>query len=153
MNSISLNDFVTPTKPRSPVLVSTRVVAKAFDRTHKDILKALKNIKCSESFRSKHFVRTTYVDQLGRKQPETLLTRSGFVFVATSLQGSKAMAFKELFLDAFERLTAIVLEQEREMLNAYQKNDMALRQALLCRQDYQKETQNMTIKDAIELLT
>lgn len=71
---IPMNEFgMMATKDRV-VRVDSRMVAEAFEKDHKDVLRIIKNIinditGFSEDFNRRNFTPITYTDQRGRKQP------------------------------------------------------------------------------------
>ena len=74
------------------------VIAQAFEKNHFDVLKAIKNLECSQNFTDSNFAVSEYTDSTGRKLPMYQITRDGFVFLAMGFTGKKAAAWKERFL-------------------------------------------------------
>lgn len=93
------------------------VIAQAFDKEHKDVLRAIANLECSQDFIERNFALYEYSKDLGigiRKYPAYHLTRDGFVFLAMGFTGKKAAAWKERFLEAFNAMEAALLRQQRQ---------------------------------------
>ncbi len=61
-------------------VTSSLVVAKYFGKAHKDVLRAIKSLDCSELFNQRNFAPVEYVDKKGEKRPMYYLTRDGFTF-------------------------------------------------------------------------
>ena len=83
------------------------VIAQAFDKEHKDVLRAISNLECSQDFIERNFALYEYSKDLGigiRKYPAYRLTRDGFAFLAMGFTGKKAAAWKERFLEAFNAM-------------------------------------------------
>ncbi len=80
------------------------VIAQAFEKNHFDVLKAIKNLECSQNF----------TDSTGRKLPMYQITRDGFAFLAMGFTGKKAAAWKERFLEAFNAMEAALFRQQRQ---------------------------------------
>lgn len=76
-------------------------VATVFDRKHKNVLRDIENMDCSEGFTELNFEPSEYTDPTGRKLPMYEMTRDGFVFLVMGFTGSKAAAFKEAYINAF----------------------------------------------------
>ena len=89
-------------------------IAQAFEKNHFDVLKAIKNLECSQSFTDSNFAVSEYTDSTGRKLPMYRLTRDGFAFLAMGFTGKKAAAWKERFLEAFNAMEAALLKQQRQ---------------------------------------
>ena len=92
----------------SRAFASSRQVAETFNRRHDDILRAIRNLGCSEEFNLRNFAETSYKDQWNRKQPEYLMTRGGFVLLAMGFTGKKAMAFKEAYIQRFNEMEGFI---------------------------------------------
>jgi Rha family phage regulatory protein len=98
-----LIDLGIENKKGVPV-VGSRSVAEVFGKEHKNILQSIENMDCSFEFRRLNFQPTSYKDQWNRKQPEFLLTRDGFTFLAMGFTGKKAAAFKEAYIKQFNAM-------------------------------------------------
>lgn len=57
------------------------MVAKMFEKEHKNVLRDIANLDCSEDFRQLNFEPSTYKNEQGKKQPCYNMTRDGFVFL------------------------------------------------------------------------
>lgn len=90
------------------------VIAQAFEKNHFDVLKAIKNLECSQNFTDSNFAVSEYTDSTGRKLPMYQITRDGFAFLAMGFTGKKAAAWKERFLEAFNAMEAALFRQQRQ---------------------------------------
>ncbi|KAB0653150.1 Rha family transcriptional regulator [Acinetobacter bohemicus] len=80
-------------------------VAEAFGKRHSDVLRAIKNMKCSLQFRERNFAFTLKNKQIGNTKRNTgfyRMTERGFMFLVMGFNGEKADAIKEAFINAFE---------------------------------------------------
>ena len=98
------NDFLGIKVNDNKVVVSSRDVARVFEKRHADVLEAIKELKCNGSFTERNFSFSCYEDSTGRELPEYLLTRDGFTLLAMGFTGSKAMQFKIKYIEAFNRM-------------------------------------------------
>lgn len=78
-------------------------VAKIFDREHNKVILSIENLECSETFRSRNFLRDVYFDN-NRQYPKVNLTKDGFSFLVMGFTGEKAGKFKEKFIERFNEL-------------------------------------------------
>ena len=62
------------------VVVSTVEIARHFEKNHKNILRAIRNLDCSEEFTRLNFELISYQDANNKTQPCYLLTKDGFAF-------------------------------------------------------------------------
>ena len=92
-------------------------VAKNFDKNHKDVLKAIKNIKAEISamtpdIKAKNFALTpetlffeaTYQAGTGKHYKCYEMTRDGFMLLAMGFSGQKALAWKLEYIKAFNKM-------------------------------------------------
>lgn len=89
-------------------------VAQAFEKEHKDVLKAISNLECSPEFNERNFAPVEYKDAKGEMRPAYRLTRDGFAFLAMGFTGKKAAVWKEKFLEAFNAMEAALLARQPE---------------------------------------
>lgn len=91
------------------MFTTSLIVAKAFDKRHKNVLRDIENLECSQEFRGLNFEHTPFVHpQNGKTYPAYRLTRDGFAFLAMGFTGKKAAAWKETFLAAFNAMEKIL---------------------------------------------
>ncbi len=93
-----------------PVTTSLKLAA-LFGKNHKEVLrdirdKILPNV--STEFNERNFAPVDYKDGKGQYRPMYYLTRDGFTMVAMGYTGPKAMQFKELYIDEFNKMEAVI---------------------------------------------
>lgn len=93
-------DAVYKTEKGTPVTDSLKV-SQVFDKQHKNVLKAIRNLAAQNLAAKNWFFETTYVDMRGQTQPMFIMTRDGFSLLAMGLTGAKAMQFKVAFIEQF----------------------------------------------------
>lgn len=96
------------------MFTTSLTVAQAFEKEHKDVLKAISNLECSKEFNERNFAPVEYKDAKGEMRPAYRLTRDGFAFLAMGFTGKKAAAWKEKFLEAFNAMEAALLARQPE---------------------------------------
>lgn len=100
------------------MFTTSLIVAQAFEKEHKDVLKAISNLECSKEFHERNFAPMVYEAEIGsgakREFPAYRLTRDGFAFLAMGFTGKKAAAWKEKFLEAFNAMEAALLARQPE---------------------------------------
>lgn len=89
-------------------VTTSRQVAKTFKRRHANVLRDIKNMKCSKKFKQLNFELVEYTDVKGEKQPECIITKDGFAMLAFGYTGAKAMRFKEDFINRFNEMENII---------------------------------------------
>lgn len=86
------------------VMVSSRDVARVFEKEHPVVLRAIRELDCSSEFNECNFASVNYQDKKGETRPEILMTRDGFTFLAMGFTGEKAARFKEAYISAFNQM-------------------------------------------------
>ena len=102
-----MNELVLITKNK--VTTNSLIIAKEFNKKHKNILIIIKNLNCSEKFNGLNFKPVKYKDLKGEKRPMYEITRDGWLFLVTGFTGKKAGKIKEKFIDAFNRMELALL--------------------------------------------
>lgn len=77
------------------------VIAEKFKKRHGDVIRAIRNVECSEEFSRRNFAPRDYLDERGKPQPCYTITRDGFAFLCMGFTGQEAAAWKERFIGAF----------------------------------------------------
>lgn len=91
-------------------------VAEYFGKEHRNVLKAIRELDCSERFTELNFEPCFYTSELRngvKKQlPMYYMTRDGFTFLAMGFTGKVAASFKEAYIEAFNRMEAELRQEE-----------------------------------------
>lgn len=95
-----MNELVFKSSKGNPVTTSLRV-AEEFEKEHKNVLRDIENLSCSQEFRRLNFALSSYKNSQNKTQPMFLMTKDGFSFLAMGYTGEKAGQFKEQFIHAF----------------------------------------------------
>lgn len=119
-NTISLNQVASSLHvDNGQAVVSSKVIADQFGKSHKDVLRAISNLKCSEEFRRRNFALSNYMVQSGRNTTRTFkcfdLTKDGFVMTVMGFTGSKADQFKEAYIQAFNQMEAELVSNTNKL--------------------------------------
>lgn len=89
-------------------VVTSLDIAETFEKEHKNVLKDIRELACSEDFRRLNFEQSEYINQQKHKQPMYYITRDGFTLLAMGYTGEKAMKFKEAYIRQFNAMEAIL---------------------------------------------
>lgn len=100
---------------------NSRFVAQVFDRRHDDVLKAIRNLECSDAFRLRNFAESSYLNAQGKEQPMIEMTFDGFMFLVMGFTGAKAAAFKEAYIAEFNRMRAKLAEGDQRRMAFLEK--------------------------------
>lgn len=87
-------------------------IAEVFGKQHKDVLKAIESLQVPDNFRERNFAPSEYTAQNGIgktiRYPMYNITRDGFTILAMGFTGKAAMQFKIAYIEAFNRMEAIL---------------------------------------------
>ena len=85
-------------------VVSSLDVAETFGKDHKNILRDIRRLECSDEFRRLNFEQSEYLNEQNHKQPMCYMTRDGFTILVMGYTGEKAMRFKEAYIKQFNAM-------------------------------------------------
>lgn len=80
------------------------MVAEMFDKEHARVLRDVRELRCSDSFRVGNFAESTYRNGQGREMPRTLMSEQGFMMLVMGYTGDKAFEMKETYINEFNRM-------------------------------------------------
>ena len=104
-------------------MTNSLLIAEKFGKNHKDVLRDISNLTCSEDFRGRNFALSSYISQQNKELPMYVMTKDGFAFLVMGYTGEKAGLFKESFLNAFNKMESMlksddyILARSQEILN------------------------------------
>lgn len=101
------------------LVTDSRVLARTFNRAHKDVLRAYDNLKCSADFSRLNFEARDYVDERGKPQRSVTMTKDGFTMLAMGFTGPSAMAFKEVYIAAFNAMAEHIASHQQNLWQMY----------------------------------
>ncbi len=92
-------------------------VAKSFEKEHKNVLRDIEKLECSQGFRQLNFELGSYKDKNNQSRPIHYMTREGFMFLVMGFTGQKAASVKEEFIAAFNAM-------EKQLIGSTQPQNM-----------------------------
>ena len=102
-------------------ITTSLIVAKVFGKEHKNVLRDIESLSCSESFRVLNFEQTPYVHpQNGQTYKMYTMTKDGFSFLVMSYTGEKAGEFKERFINEFNKREAMLKSDDYILMRSMQ---------------------------------
>lgn len=81
-------------------------VAEHFGKRHADVIRAIRNLGCSDEFTERNFALSEFIDSSGRSLPLFHITRDGFAMLAMGFTGKEAMHWKEAYISTFNAMEA-----------------------------------------------
>lgn len=105
---IPMDDYGIFADVHDTARANSLMVAQIFNKRHDNVLRDIKTLDCSESFRLLNFEESTYKNEQGKKQPCVNMTRDGFVFLVMGYRGKNAAMFKELYIRRFNEMERFI---------------------------------------------
>lgn len=102
------NEFGMFADSKGVAKVDSLTVAEAFDKDHRNVIRDIRILDCSEEFRQLNFELTSYTDVQGKKRPCYNMTRDGFTFLVMGYRGKKAAQYKEAYIKRFNEMEAFI---------------------------------------------
>ena len=107
-----MNNIILSTQNGEPV-ASSRQIAESFEKNHRDVLRAVDNLKEDVRNFAQMFFETTVPDSYGREQRAYLMNRDGFTLLAMGFTGKAALEWKLKYIAAFNEMEKKLAEQPR----------------------------------------
>ncbi len=81
-------------------------IAEHFGKRHDDVVKSIRNLcaNCPEEFNARNFAAVEYIDAKGEKRPMFIVFFDGFILLAMSYKGKKALDMKIAYITAFNAM-------------------------------------------------
>ncbi len=87
---------------------TSNIVAERFGKQHANTLRSIESlIKDAPEFSRLNFEASDYINSRGRKYKQYRITKDGFMMLAMGFTGKDALKWKEVFINAFNKLVDI----------------------------------------------
>ncbi len=115
-----MNELVIQNSNGNDVTTSL-IVAEVFGKNHKDVLRDIERLSCSEDFRARNFAHTPYTHpQNGQVYHYYEMTKDGFSFLVMGYTGAKAGEFKERFINEFNKRELMLKSDDYILMRSQQ---------------------------------
>ncbi len=104
-------ELVLMDKPHG-IHTTSLIVAEIFNKEHKNVLRDIETLECSDDFNRLNFELISYLDSMNREQKAYNITKDGFSLLITGFTGKEAMGLIEKFFDAFNRKYELLNDPE-----------------------------------------
>jgi anti-repressor protein len=148
-------------------------VAQKFGKRNSDVLRDIRNLSCSDNFHQRNFALMVDMKPLPQggatKIEYYIMTKDGFSFLVMGYTGKEAGKFKEDFIDAFNKMDAIIKSggyqipgsfkealllaaKQQEQIEAQQQQLEAQQPAVVFTQSVTNSDTNITVRELAKLL-
>lgn len=146
LNIVAKNSNGLVLVEQTKLFTTSRIIAERFGKLHAHVLRSIQGIAESNfglsDFTERNFTLSEYTDSTGRRLPEYHLTKDGTALLIMGFTGPEAMRFKIEFIEAFNRMEAM-LQQVRNLPNQGLQHELELVKMQLAMKDLQLENQNL----------
>ena len=97
------------------ITVSSKEIADNFNKTHRDVVRAISLMECSSEFRAANFAQSFYHSTQNKKLKCFDMTRDGFAFLCMGFTGKEAGRWKETYILAFNEMEKHIKKSESFM--------------------------------------
>ena len=102
-------------------VTTSLIVAQVFGKEHKNVLRDIENLSCSDTFRRLNFEHTPYVHpQNGQTYKMYEMTKDGFSFLVMGYTGERAGQFKENFINEFNKRELMLRSDDYILMRSQQ---------------------------------
>lgn len=101
---IPMDEYGVFADMKDTIRIDSRYVAQIFGKQHKNVIRDIENLECSEEFSRLNFEPAKYKDEQGKPRPCYQMTRDGFTLLVMGFTGKKAMKFKEAYILRFNEM-------------------------------------------------
>lgn len=127
-------------------------VAEVFGKQHKNVMRDIKSLDCSEEFRKLNFELMQKSIKIGngaeRKSPMYYITRDGFMFLVMGFTGKTAAKWKEAYIKAFNEMEAkIRAEQMAKAIEEHDRKEAEEYEKLLEREEREEAAIDARVKE------
>lgn len=129
---------ITRINKEEVMVVTSLDVAETFGKEHRNVLKDIRELDCSEDFGRLNFEQSSYINSQNKVQPMYYMTRDGFTILVMGYTGEKAMRFKEVYIRQFNAMEKILIGKMKE-----REKGIAVRQALTSALQQSQENERM----------
>lgn len=108
-----MNDIIL--QSGSKLTTTSKIVSDVFSKVHRNIIRDIENLDCSDDFREHNFEQSFYVTPQNKKLKCFNITKDGFYFLCMGFTGKKAAKWKEAFISTFNQMEKGLLNVDAEM--------------------------------------
>ena len=90
------------------VLVSSKDISDSFGKVHRNVLRDIKSLECSEDFRQHNFEQSSFTSLQNKVLPCVNMTKDGFAFLCMGFTGKEAAQFKEKYISAINKMESAI---------------------------------------------
>lgn len=103
------------TRKKDSVTTTSKIISDSFGKIHRDVMRSIANLDCSEDFRARNFAQSSYTSEQNKELACYEITRDGFAFLCMGFTGKEAAKWKETYINAFNSMETAILNPPATM--------------------------------------
>lgn len=96
-------------------MVSSQLVAEKFGKVHRNLIRDIEKLECSEDFKVLNFEHCSFKNKMNRSYDGYMMTKDGFAFLCMGFTGKKAAAWKEKYIKAFNQMERRLAKESEDL--------------------------------------
>lgn len=96
-------------------MVSSQLVAEKFGKVHRNLIRDIEKLECSEDFKVLNFEHCSFKNKMNRSYDGYMMTKDGFAFLCMGFTGKKAAAWKEKYIKAFNQMEKRLAKESEDL--------------------------------------
>lgn len=88
--------------------VSSKQISEVFGKPHKNVIRDIEKLRCSDEFRRLNFEPSSYTSPQNKKFACFDMTKDGFVFLCMGFTGAKAAEWKEKYILSYNKMESYI---------------------------------------------
>jgi len=133
------------------VVTTSLAIAEYFGKLHRNILRSIEQLDCSEEFGVLNFEQSSYLNQQGKQQPMYHITKDGFMFLVMGFTGKEAAQIKEAYIKAVNQMEAQLRKPTVSSIEVETESTIWLKKYVTLQEKYialQEKLQTHELKNA-----
>ena len=106
--------------------VSSLQIAEHFEKNHRDVLRAIKNLTAQNCALTSMFIENTYKAGTGKSYKYYECTRDGFTLLAMGFTGDKALDWKIKYIEAFNKMEKHIKSGKTRAIDKYKEKRLEI---------------------------
>lgn len=129
-------------------ITNSLLVAQKFEKDHKHVLDVIRNLIAENSAAKSYYIESVY-ESRGKSYPMYVMNRDGFTLLVMGFTGEKAFRFKIEYLEAFNKMEALLNSDDFILMRGFQIMDKKVKtlEADNAKKDEIIELQHETINE------
>jgi Rha family phage regulatory protein len=117
-------------------VTTSLAIAEYFGKQHYHVLRDIRELEISDSFRLSNFGESSYLNQQGKKQPLYYMTKNGFMFLVMGFTGEEAGRIKEAYINAFDQMEAQLHKPTVSSIEAETESTISVKKYVTLQEKY-----------------